>query len=118
MDRAEALRRLYDSVVHVPARRPHTWPPGPSCWRHPIVVSTQHSSSINTVKLGQVGARHCELTPSQMSVLSRLEKQGAASTSDLAVAERVRPQSMASAVAALEERAPTRRWPMRRGTQV
>jgi DNA-binding MarR family transcriptional regulator len=45
-----------------------------------------------------------ELTASQLAVLGRLERDGAASTSDLAKAERVRPQSMAATVATLEER--------------
>ena len=44
-----------------------------------------------------------ELTPSQMSVLSRLGKEGAATASDLAAAERVRPQSMAATLAALDQ---------------
>ncbi|WP_328326530.1 MarR family transcriptional regulator [Kribbella sp. NBC_00382] len=44
-----------------------------------------------------------DLTPSQESVVSRLDKTGPASASDLAVAERVRPQSMAATVAALVE---------------
>lgn len=44
------------------------------------------------------------LTPSQTSVLSRLDKEGDASTSDLAAAERIRHQSMAATVAVLEER--------------
>jgi DNA-binding MarR family transcriptional regulator len=44
-----------------------------------------------------------DLTPSQESVVSRLDKVGAASASDLAAAERVRPQSMAATVAALME---------------
>ncbi|WP_040687754.1 MarR family winged helix-turn-helix transcriptional regulator [Nocardia vinacea] len=43
-----------------------------------------------------------DLTPSQAAVLSRLDRDGAASTSDLAAAERVRPQSMAMTVAALD----------------
>ncbi|GGX72818.1 MarR family winged helix-turn-helix transcriptional regulator [Streptomyces minutiscleroticus] len=43
-----------------------------------------------------------DLTPSQASVLARLGKSGPASTSDLAAAERVRPQSAAKTVAALE----------------
>lgn len=43
------------------------------------------------------------LTPSQVSVISRLSHDGPASTSDLAAAEGVRRQSMASTVAALEE---------------
>lgn len=40
-----------------------------------------------------------ELTPSQTSVLSRLSKEGPASMSALAAAERVRPQSMAATLA-------------------
>ncbi|MEV0094130.1 MarR family transcriptional regulator [Streptomyces sp. NPDC050738] len=42
------------------------------------------------------------LTPSQASVLMRLGKKGPASASDLAAAERIRPQSAAKIVAALE----------------
>ncbi|SEO68499.1 MarR family winged helix-turn-helix transcriptional regulator [Actinacidiphila rubida] len=45
-----------------------------------------------------------DLTPSQLSVLSRLDKEGDASVSELAAAERVRHQSVAAAVAVLEER--------------
>jgi DNA-binding MarR family transcriptional regulator len=41
------------------------------------------------------------LSPSQRSVLSRLEKDGDASASELAAAERVRPQSMAATVGVL-----------------
>jgi len=52
-----------------------------------------------------------DLTPSQTSVLSRLDKQGPASASDLAVAEQVRPQSMAATVAALVERGLVERRP-------
>jgi DNA-binding MarR family transcriptional regulator len=51
------------------------------------------------------------LTPSQTSVLSRLSKDGPASTSDLAAAERVRHQSMASTLGALEERGLIQRRP-------
>ncbi len=43
-----------------------------------------------------------ELTPSQVSVLLRLEKDGAATASSLARAEGMRPQSMAPVIAALE----------------
>jgi DNA-binding MarR family transcriptional regulator len=50
-----------------------------------------------------------ELTPSQISVLSRLDKNGPASTSDLAAAERVRPQSVAATLTVLEERGFVRR---------
>ena len=45
-----------------------------------------------------------ELTPSQLSVLSRLGQDGPASASDLAAAERIRPQSVAATLAVLEER--------------
>lgn len=43
-----------------------------------------------------------DLTPSQVSVLLRLEQDGAATASSLARAEGMRPQSMAAVVAALE----------------
>src|SRR6201993_4067419 len=45
-----------------------------------------------------------DLTPSQTAVLTRLWKEGASSASGLAGAEGVRPQSMATIVAALEQR--------------
>ncbi|WP_127501646.1 MarR family winged helix-turn-helix transcriptional regulator [Actinoplanes solisilvae] len=44
-----------------------------------------------------------DLTPSQTSVLSRLDKVGPATMSDLAAAEQVRPQSMAATLAAIAE---------------
>ena len=44
-----------------------------------------------------------ELTPSQASVLTRLAKGEAATASGLAAAEGVRPQSMATILAALEQ---------------
>jgi DNA-binding MarR family transcriptional regulator len=53
-------------------------------------------------RMREVG--HIEsVTPSMASVLDRLDKDGPASTSDLARADRVRPQSMAATVAALEQ---------------
>ncbi len=45
-----------------------------------------------------------DLTPSQTSVLSRLDKDGPATASALATAERVRPQSVATILSALDER--------------
>ncbi|WP_235624936.1 MarR family winged helix-turn-helix transcriptional regulator [Mycobacteroides abscessus] len=54
------------------------------------------------------------LTPSQVSVISRLSHDGPASTSDLAAAEGVRRQSMASTVAALEEQGVIHRKPIRK----
>jgi DNA-binding MarR family transcriptional regulator len=47
---------------------------------------------------GQAG----DLTPSQVSVLLRLEKDGAATASSLARAEGMRPQSIVPVIAALE----------------
>ncbi len=44
------------------------------------------------------------MTPSQAVVLSRLGSEGAMSVADLARAEKVRPQSMRTTLAALEER--------------
>jgi DNA-binding MarR family transcriptional regulator len=52
-----------------------------------------------------------DLTPSQTAVLTRLWKAGASSASALAGAERVRPQSMATIVAALEQRGLIQRTP-------
>ncbi|GII31905.1 MarR family transcriptional regulator [Planotetraspora mira] len=51
------------------------------------------------------------LSPSQASVLRRLGKDGPASASDLAVVERVRPQSIAKIVTALEEAGLVERHP-------
>lgn len=45
-----------------------------------------------------------ELTPSQISLVSRLGTDGPATASDLAAAERVRPQSVSAQLAVLEER--------------
>ena len=52
-----------------------------------------------------------DLTPSQTAVLTRLWKEGASSASTLAGAERVRPQSMATIVAALDQRGLIERTP-------
>ena len=53
-------------------------------------------------RLREQGGRE-DLTPSQISVLLRLEKDGAATVSGLARAEGVRPQSMSSIVTSLQE---------------
>ncbi|GAA4855440.1 MarR family transcriptional regulator [Actinomycetospora corticicola] len=52
-----------------------------------------------------------ELTASQLGVLTRLDREGPATVSDLAAAEGVRPQSMAMAVGAVIERGLVRRDP-------
>src|ERR1700758_3874214 len=54
-----------------------------------------------------------ELPPSQTAVLTRLWKEGASSASALAGAEGVRPQSMATIVAALEQHGLIKRQPDR-----
>jgi DNA-binding MarR family transcriptional regulator len=51
------------------------------------------------------------LTPSQTAVLTRLWKEGASSASALADAERVRPQSMATILAGLDQHGLIRRAP-------
>ncbi|WP_276031952.1 MarR family transcriptional regulator [Mycolicibacterium komossense] len=52
-----------------------------------------------------------DLTPSQTAVLLRLFKDGSASTSQLAGAERVRPQSMAATLVGLDRQALIHRTP-------
>ena len=52
-----------------------------------------------------------DLTPSQTAVLTRLWKEGASSASALAAAERMRPQSMATILAALAGHGLLRRAP-------
>ena len=69
---------------------------------------------ITTVELGQsIGrlyrrirsaAADQELSLTEAAVLVRLDKEGPATTADLARAESVKPQSMGATVAALEER--------------
>ncbi len=51
------------------------------------------------------------LTPSQTAVLSRLDKDGPATASALAVAEGIRPQSVATILSALDERGLIERRP-------
>jgi DNA-binding MarR family transcriptional regulator len=70
--------------------------------------ATQAASEVRVV-FGRVKRRLKELaetddlTPSQSSVLSRLDKDGPASASELAAAERIRPQSVAAILSALRE---------------
>lgn len=52
-----------------------------------------------------------DLSPAQASMLMHLGKQGPASASDLAALERVRPQSIAKIVAALEQAGLVERHP-------
>ncbi|HWD77303.1 MAG TPA: MarR family transcriptional regulator [Kribbella sp.] len=70
--------------------------------------ATQAASAVRVV-FGRVKRRLKELaetddlTPSQASVLSPLDKDGPASASELAAAERIRPQSVAAILTALRE---------------
>jgi DNA-binding MarR family transcriptional regulator len=54
---------------------------------------------------------HSDLTPSQISVVLRLEKDGAATVSSLARTEGMRPQSMSAVVTPLQESALVRGAP-------
>jgi DNA-binding MarR family transcriptional regulator len=61
-------------------------------------------------RLKEVGSS-LDLTPSQTSVLSRIANEGPITASELAAAERIRPQSMAASLAVIEERGMIRRDP-------
>lgn len=82
-----------------------------------ISESAVHAAREVRVTVGRLRRRFREtydtegLTPSQTSVLSRLDKEGPASASALAAAERVRPQSMAATLSVLEERGLIQRRP-------
>jgi DNA-binding MarR family transcriptional regulator len=71
----------------------------------PTKTNPAHVASDLRIVLGQLTRRlrvENRLPLSQASVLGRLERCGPRSVSDLAVAERVRPQSMAQTVGDLE----------------
>ena len=79
--------------------------------------SATHAARDVRVLVGRLRRRiretygHLDLTPSQTSALSRIGREGPLSASDLAAAERVRPQSIAATLAVLEERGLTERRP-------
>jgi DNA-binding MarR family transcriptional regulator len=56
-----------------------------------------------TRRLRAAAAQH-ELSLTESAVLARLDREGPATTAELARAEGMRPQSMSAAIAALEER--------------
>lgn len=76
----------------------------------PISASAARASRDLRVLFGRLHRRFKELadrrdlTPSQSSVLTRLGREGPASASDLAGAERVRPQAVAATLAVLAHR--------------
>jgi DNA-binding MarR family transcriptional regulator len=59
----------------------------------------------------RTASNDAEITPSQQSVISRLDREGPATTAALARGELVRPQSMRMTLAALEERGLVERAP-------
>jgi DNA-binding MarR family transcriptional regulator len=63
------------------------------------------------VRRVRAAAASQELSLTESAVLARLEKDGPATTAELARAERMKPQSMGSTVAALEEMALVERKP-------
>jgi len=71
-------------------------------------IASELAAQIRTVlsrlkrRLREQGGRD-DLTPSQVSVILRLEKDGAATVSDLARAEGMRPQSMSTIVTSLQD---------------
>ncbi|MFB9740662.1 MarR family winged helix-turn-helix transcriptional regulator [Pseudonocardia sulfidoxydans] len=79
--------------------------------------SAAHAARDVRVLVGRLRRRlrqtydNADLTPSQTSALSRIGRAGPLSASDLAAAERVRPQSIAATLAVLEERGLTERRP-------
>lgn len=85
--------------------------------RHDMSASAVRAAHEIRVVVGRLRRRlketydNEELTPTQTAVLSRLSKEGPASTSDLAAAERVRPQSMAATLGVLDERGLIQRRP-------
>ena len=63
------------------------------------------------VRRVRAAAASHELSLSESAVLGRLERQGPATTAELARAESVKPQSMGATIAALEERGLVERKP-------
>jgi DNA-binding MarR family transcriptional regulator len=82
-----------------------------------VTDSATHAAREIRVVLGRLRRRlrevasYGDLTPSQTSVISRLDKDGPASASDLAAAEGIRPQSMAATLAVLDQAGVIRRDP-------
>jgi DNA-binding MarR family transcriptional regulator len=80
----------------------------PTARNHPHVMRASTLAQDLRALLGKLKRRLREqahvgdLTPSQVSVLLRLEKDGPATASNLARAEGMRPQSVAPVIAALE----------------
>ena len=70
--------------------------------RDTAVTEFVHAVGLLLRRVRAAAATH-ELSLTESAVLSRLAREGAATTADLARAESMKPQSMATTVAALEE---------------
>jgi DNA-binding MarR family transcriptional regulator len=77
-------------------------PDGPSEGAAELAVELRTVLGKMKRRLRDHGGRN-DLTPSQINVLLRLEQEGAVTVSNLARAEGMRPQSMSSIVASLQE---------------
>jgi DNA-binding MarR family transcriptional regulator len=81
--------------------------------RQPIdnaVIDFTHSIGLLVRRVRAAAASH-ELSLSESAVLGRLDREGPATTAELARAEGVKPQSMSATVAGLEERRLVERKP-------
>ncbi len=74
------------------------------------VADFVHAVGLLVRRVRAVSAAH-ELSWSESAVMGRLDRDGPATTADLARAEAVRPQSMGATIAALEERSLVARKP-------
>ena len=79
-------------------------PPRPLAAERAAALAAEFRTILGKIKrrLREHGGRH-EWTPSQVSVVLRLEREGPATVSGLARAEGMRPQSMSTLVASLQE---------------
>ena len=80
--------------------------------RDASVADFVHAVGLLVRRVRAVSAAH-ELSWSEAAVMGRLDRDGPATTADLARAEAVRPQSMGATIAALEERGLVARKPHR-----
>ena len=76
------------------------------------IASTDLMQSVGLlVRRARAAAASHELSLTEASVMGRLARQGPATTADLARAEGMKPQSMGTTIAALEERGMVERKP-------
>ena len=86
-------------------RRPMNKPPKQPDAARAFAVAAELRATLGRIMRKAAGKEHpADLTPSQMSVMLRLEQAGPATTSGLARSEGMRPQSMATIVGLLQQR--------------